>query len=197
MSCRSWRWAPVLSEQELGHYIDEHFTADLFRLETLSRYDVGSDGGDFARYLAGEPGPDMTRKGPWMDQIRSEVARGMHTYRVHVVTGPLSDYLRFEFEWGYTHNAAAGEHIRILDLTDPRRPPGVPDLVDEDFWLIEEAHGIRMHYDPEGRFTGAELVDEQTVARYRRARAAAWGAAVPFDEYWQAHPQYWRDRRVA
>jgi hypothetical protein len=101
----------VLDEQQLGDYIDAHFTSTLFRLETLSHYDVGSDGGDLTRYLAGEPGPDMTRKGAWMDRIRSEVDRGLRTYRVHVVDGPPSDYLRFEFEWGYVHNAVAGEHI--------------------------------------------------------------------------------------
>jgi hypothetical protein len=106
----------VLDEQQLGDYIDAHFTSTLFRLETLSHYDVGSDGGDLTRYLAGEPGPDMTRKGAWMDRIHSEVDRGLRTYRVHVVDGPPSDYLRFEFEWGYVHNAVAGEHIRILRL---------------------------------------------------------------------------------
>jgi hypothetical protein len=119
----------VLDEQQLGDYIDRHFTSTLFRLETLDRYEVGSDGDDFARYLTDGPGPDMTRKGSWLDHIRGEVARGLHTYRVHVVRGPLTGYLRFEFEWGYAYNAAVGE------------------------------------------------------------------AAVPFADYWDAHPQYWRDRR--
>ena len=80
----------MLDEQQLGDYIDRHFASTLFRLETLDRYDVGSNGDDLDRYLAGEPGPDMARKGPWMDHIRSEVARGLHTYRVHVVRGPLT-----------------------------------------------------------------------------------------------------------
>jgi len=35
------------------------------------------------------------------------------------------------------------------------------------------------------------------VPRYRAARDAAWEAAVPFDSYWAAHPQYWRDRHRA
>lgn len=184
----------MLDEQQLGDYIDAHFTSTLFRLETLDRYDVGSDGGDLARYLAGEPGPDMARKGPWMEQIRSEVARGLHTYRVHVVRGPLTGYLRFEFEWGYAYNARAGEHIRILDLTERPAPAA---LASEDFWLIGHDHAIAMRYDPDGRFTGAELAPANAVPRYRAARDAAWAAAAPFAAWWDAHPQYWRDRRRA
>lgn len=184
----------MLDERQLGDYIDTHFTDELFRLETLARYDVASERDDFARYLAGEAGPNMAGKAPWLSHIRDEVARGLHTYRVHVVDGPLSDYLRFEFEWGYVHNAAAGEHIRILDLSEQPRPDG---LIDEDFWLIGEDRGIRMRYDPEGRFLGAEHVQGADADPYRRARAAAWAAAVPFSDYWQAHPQYQRDRRAA
>jgi hypothetical protein len=181
----------VLDEQQLGDYIDRHFTRKLFRQEARDLYNVGSDGDDLARYLAGEPGPDMARKSPWMDQIRGEVARGLHTYRVHVVRGPLTGYLRFEFEWGYSYNAAAGEHIRILDLAEQPEPPA---LADEDFWLIGDDRAVRMHYDQGGRFLGAGLVTLEAVPRYRAARDAAWAAAVPFAAYWDAHPQYWRDR---
>ena len=184
----------MLDEQQLADYIDGHFTSILFRLEALDTYDVGSNGDDLARYLAGEPGPDMTRKGPWMDQIRQETARGLHTYRVHVVHSPLTDYLRFECEWGYTFNAAAGEHIRILDLAEQPEPPALPR---EDFWLIGEDEAVQMHYDPHGRFLGAEIAPAQAVPRYRAARDAAWETAVPFDSYWAAHPQYWRDRHRA
>jgi hypothetical protein len=184
----------VLDERQLGEYIDSRFTTTLFRLEVLDRYDVGTDGGDLARYLAGEPGPDMRRKGPWMDTIRAEVARGLHTYRVHVVRGPLTGYLKFEFEWGYKFNAAAGEHIRILDLTAQPRPPA---LVDEDFWLIGDSDAVLMRYDPAGRFLGAEVAAARDVPKYQAAKAAAWEAAVPFDTWWDAHPQYHRDRQRA
>lgn len=180
----------MLDEQQLGDYIDRHFTRSLFRLETLDAYDVASDGADLGRYLAGEPGPDMARKGPWMEQIRSEVARGLHTYRVHLVRSPLTGYLRFEFEWGYAYNAIAGEHIGILDVAEQPRPHAV---VDEDFWLIDDDRVVRMCYDPIGRFVGAEIAAEDAMPRYRAARDAAWDAAVPFSEYWHSHPQYWRD----
>jgi hypothetical protein len=31
------------------------------------------------------------------------------------------------------------------------------------------------------------------LAEHRRYRDAALAAAVPFPEYWAAHPQYWRE----
>src|SRR6266536_3599232 len=156
----------MLNETELGEAIDARFTRSLFRLEVLDRYDVTTDGADYERYLRGEPGPDPARKQPWLDQLRREVAEGKYSHRVHVLTSPLSDYLRYECEWGYAYNVTAGEDIRILDLAEVSRPPG---LIDEDFWLIDDAHVIRMHYDGRGAFVGAELMPAEALSRYRAA----------------------------
>ncbi len=180
----------MLDEHELGDYIDSRFTRVLFRLETLDLYDVGSNGDEYQRYVAGGVKPDPEQKKPWMEHIRGEVARGAHTYRVHVVRSPLNDYLRFECEWGYVYNARAGEHIRILDLAERPRPA---DLLDEDFWLIDDLEVLRMHYDDDGRYVGAEVTAEETLPRYLAAKDAAWSGAVDFAEYWKAHPEYWRD----
>jgi uncharacterized protein DUF6879 len=185
----------MLDEQQLGEYIDARFTQTLFRLETLDYLDVSSDGDDFERYLAGLPGPDMSRKGPWMDVIRNEVAEGKHTYRVHVVRPPLTDYLRFDFEWGYVYNEQAGEHIGILDLAERDCPES---LIFQDFWLIDDEHLVLMQYDDAGRYAGARPVTSPgELARYRACARAAWTAAQPFGEYWRNHPQEWRDRHAA
>ena len=180
----------MFDEEQLGEYIDSRFSATLFRLETLDRYDVGSNGDDYERYLAGEPGPTMSRKGPWMEHIRGEVARGLYTNRVHVVRGPLTDYLRFEFEWGYVYNAEAGERIRIVDLAEQPYPDG---LLDEDFWVIDGRDVVRMFYDAEGSYLGAEPVPDADKAGYLRCETVAWAAGVAFADYWRTHPQYWRD----
>lgn len=180
----------MLDEQELGDYIDSHFTKSLFRLEALDYYNVASDGDEYERYVAGEATPNLEHKRPWMEHIRGEVARGLRTYRVHVVRSPLNDYLRFECEWGYVYNARAGEHIRILDLAEQPRPA---DLLDEDFWLIDDREVLRMHYDAEGRYIGAELAPGEALPRYLAAKEAAWSAGVDFADYWTAHPQYWRN----
>jgi hypothetical protein len=184
----------MLDEKELGEYIDSRFTRALFRLETLDLYDVASNGDEYRRYVAGETKPNLERNSAWMEVIRSEVARGLHTYRVHVVRSPLNDYLRFECEWGYVYNARAGEHIRILDLAERPRPAG---LLDEDFWLIDEREVLRMHYSDEGKYVGAEVAPEEVLPRYLACKEAAWSGAVDFADYWKAHPGYWRDPSAA
>ncbi|MGH3254815.1 MAG: DUF6879 family protein [Streptosporangiaceae bacterium] len=178
----------MLDERELGQFINEHFRRRAFRLEVRDAYAVPSDGGDFARYLAGEPAPDLARKSAWLDTLRAERQAGKVRQWVHVVHGPaLSDYLRFEMEWGYLPNLQAGAEVRILDLVEQTRPDG---LVNEDFWLLDDQAALILHYDSAGRFTGAEQAAD--VDRYRRARDAAWDGAVPVADYWQDHPQYHR-----
>ncbi|KAA2248690.1 hypothetical protein F0L68_39770 [Solihabitans fulvus] len=182
----------MLNEQELGEFIDTRFTSTLFRLETLDRYDVSSEIDDYRRYVAGQPGP--LNKQAWMDMIRSEVARDLHTYRVHVVRSPLTDYLRYEFEWGYSRNAEAGEHIRIIDTAEQRKPDVVPD---HDWWLIGDEHLVLMHYNPDGTFQSASIGAPELIPRYVAARNAAWAAGIDFTDYWRRHPQYHRDRSAA
>ena len=181
----------MLDERALGELLDqtEH---DLFRLETLDRYEVRTDGSDFDRYLRGEPGPNMARKQPWMDRLAADAARGLRNYRVHVLRSPLTPYLRYECEWGYAYNATVGEDIRILDLAERPTPPA---LVAEDFWLMDNAAVVRMYYR-DARFIGAEVLPDALLPRYRAARDAACQGAVPFEAWWAAHPQYWRDRHA-
>lgn len=177
----------MLDEREVGQFFGEHFHRTAFRLEVRDSYAVASDGGDFARYLAGEPAPDAARKNAWLDTLRAERRAGKIRQWVHVVHGPLSDYLRFEMEWGYLPNIAAGAQVRILDLAEQPRPSS---LVDEEFWLLDNDAALIMHYDDDGQFTGAE--PSENLDRYRRARDAAWNSAVPFADYWKTHPQYHR-----
>lgn len=175
---------------ETARFFNDHFALTAFRLETLDTYTVESDGEDVARYLRGDPEPLPERKQPWLDQLAAESAAGKARSRVHVLTTPLSPYLRYECEWGYLPNARAGEHIRILDLSRTAAPEG---LLAEDFWILDDSYVIRMHYDEQGEFTGGELTDE--LDRYRRARDAALTASEEFTAWWARHPEEWRANR--
>jgi hypothetical protein len=184
----------VLSVAELGDYIRMRLTKSAFRLELLDLYAVESDGDDLARYLGGEPEPDPVRKQPWLDRLRQERDAGIRRYRVHIVSTPLVPYLRFECEWGYVPNTAAGEEVNILDLAERPRPDG---LVDHDFWLIDDRYPIRMYYDGGGRYVGAEAVAESQLPQYQQARDAALAASERFAEWWARHPEEWRANRTA
>lgn len=175
----------MLTAADLGNYIDSRLTRAAFRLEVLDQYDVDSDGDDYRRFLAGETAPTPERKGLWLERLRQDAAQGILNHRVHVLRRPLTDYLRYEAEWGYAYNAAAGEGIGILDTTDQ---PAPDVLVDHDFWLIDDQHAVRMHYSAHGEFVGAEPVPELLDA-YRKARDAAVAAAEPFALWWANHPE--------
>ena len=102
-------------------------------------------------------------------------------------------------EWNVTPDAFAARFDDMLReiaaAKDPATaPPGV--LPYEDFWLMDNATVVKMHYQA-GRFVGAYVPPTAVLPRYRAARDAAWQAAIPFGEYWEAHPQYWRDRHTA
>jgi len=165
--------------------------SDLFRLETLAQYAVPSDGGDFARYLAGAPGPDMARKAAWQQRLRADRARGLRRWRVYVAHEPLGPYARFECEWGHAPNAAL-EEIRVLPAVE------IPDAVPlKDFWLLDDQTVVLMHYSEAGQFTGAEILPDSELRRYLAARDAAWAAAEDFTSWWAAHPQYSRHGQAA
>ncbi len=183
----------MLNEQDLGAYL-RRATRTLFRLETLPAYAVPTDGSDFQRYLNGEPEPTMERKNRWLDRLRKERAQGLYRHRVRVLRTPLSEYDRYACEWGYAYNVPAGDDTRILDLTTHPVPSS---WVDHDFWLIDDAYPVQMHYDEGGQFLGAEVVSPTALGRYQAARDALWQAAEPFETWWQRHPEFHRATRVA
>ncbi|MFE9245052.1 DUF6879 family protein [Nocardiopsis sp. NPDC006938] len=181
----------MLTLDELVRFFDERITASAFRLETLPEYSVGSDGNDFDRHKAGAPDPDWERKNPWLEKLRAEKKAGFRRYRVRVLRTPLNDYLRFACEWGYALNSKAGEEINVLDLTERELPA---EVVDHDFWLLDDRYPIRMHYSESGEFVGGELMDN--LGHYMKARDAALAAAEPFEQWWARHPEEWRANRT-
>lgn len=175
----------MLSANELGRHIDDRLSQSAFRLELLDLYDVESNGDDFERFVAGEDSPTPGRKDPWLARLRHEAAAGIRNHRVHILSRPLTAYLRYECEWGYSLNVDAGEEIGILDTS---KHPAPADLVDHDFWLIDDEHAIRMHYDAQGRFVGAEPAPD-LLETYRHSRDVAVAAAMPFHTWWRRHPE--------
>jgi hypothetical protein len=158
---------------ELGELF-ETFHSSAFRLETLPEYRVPQDVEPLQRFRAGEPPPASWRQRPWLTTVRDAVARGARMQRVRVVPTPLTEYIRFQFAWGYPANNAAGEDIAILDY-------GVPGLLTEDYWLFDDALVVRLDYDHEGRFLRPVVVED--AEPYRRCRNLAVAHAMPFGEY--------------
>ncbi|MCD0450445.1 hypothetical protein LO762_14780 [Actinocorallia sp. API 0066] len=168
-----------LEGREWSRYTAD-FKESAFRLELHQVYTMPDEQEEFERFKAGEKPPKDLHY-PWLDKVANAARTGRTIQRVHVVEQPLSDYLKYEFEWGYAFNVRSGEDIRILDLTG-KPNPGLPD---HDFWMFDEESVVRMLYRPDGTQIGRELIGKPDIEMYRRYRDVALHGAVPFLEYWQ------------
>lgn len=149
---------------------------EAWRLETLPVYRVPQEEAAIRRFLAGEPVRREATQ-PWFDRVKAYVASGRRVGRVHIVTQPLSDYLRFEFEH-YRHNVEAGEAVRILDVTSRPNPlAGV-----QDFWMFDHSRVVLMHYASEGTQISRELYDGDPEP-FREYQRIALAESMPFEEY--------------
>lgn len=155
------------------------FQRSAFRLETLPEYRVAKEEGLLERYLAGEPMPAGYNEG-WHRRLRGYFASGRYVQRVRVLTPPLSDYIRRQFDWGYVGNVSrGGEDIRILDLS--RTPDlGLPDW---DFWFFDDEVVLKQVYAEDGTQLGREVLPDADPVEFRRYRDIALQHAIPFFTY--------------
>jgi hypothetical protein len=180
---------------DLGAWIVARHKQDLLRLQTLARYASISDGEDLERYLRGEAEPNAPHKQAWLDRLASDAEHGRIRRNVHMVEQPLSDYLRYQFEWCYTFNVAAGQDVRVLDISS--NPAAVHLAACGDFAVLEGIDVARNNYAPDGEFLGAVQAPADTAAALAALAETAWAMAVPFTAWWRDHPQYHRATRAA
>jgi Family of unknown function (DUF6879) len=171
--------------EEFGRLFSE-FGHSAFRLETLSKYSIADEQAEFDAFVRGEDPPPSMLSREWLTTLREATAAGKTFSRVHAIQDDLTSHLKYQIEWGYTQNAAAGDEIGILQDADPKRHfQGLPY---EDFWLFDDTTVVRVHYDGAGHFLGATKVTEpKEVEPYKKARDIAVKLATPLAKYRQAH----------
>lgn len=102
-------------------------------------------------------------------------------HRVHVVTEPLSDYVRFECGWAYEHTVAAGEDVRLIPVAANQWPEGLPHY---DYWLFDSSTLVAMYYGDAGTFSSCAIIDEpDKVVQANYWRDLAVHASIPYREY--------------
>jgi hypothetical protein len=156
------------------------FERSAFRLELHPIYTMPGEADELRRFRAGEQPPGDYHYG-WLDIVADARKAGRTMRRVRIVRRPLTDYIQYEFAWGFVYNVAAGEDIRVLDVADRAGP----DLPDHDFWLFDESTVVKMLYRPDGTQEGRELVEHPDLGVYLNWRDVTWEQAVPFLDYWQ------------
>ncbi|WP_030408425.1 DUF6879 family protein [Streptomyces albus] len=153
------------------------FQKEAWRLETLPVYGVPQEEEEFQKFQAGDRFLG-NYEDEWTGMIRRHKSSGRSMGRVHVVTRPLGEYLRFEFCRYYAHSVKAGEDIRILDVTD--RPNPVAGF--QDFWMFDRSLVVLMNYEPDGRQINREVHDGDP-APFIECQRIAVAESVPFEEY--------------
>jgi len=169
----------VSTLEQLARDFTSLFKRRVFRLETLDYYDAENERDPYARFLAGQP-VDPAWREPWKRLVRDVRASGRTMERVHVVSEPVSDYVRFSLLHGYPANVEAGEDVRILD-----RMKAFMELVwDGDFWLFDDELAAFLEYDRDGRPGNVYLYrDEPRLRFFCETRDEALRLATPLDQY--------------
>ncbi|MCX4749062.1 hypothetical protein OG455_26740 [Kitasatospora sp. NBC_01287] len=168
-----------ISPEAFGALFDG-FQREAFRLEGLDDYTGSSSVDNLRAYLAGEQKPDDYNSA-WLAQVKRNTDAGRRMYRVHVLSRPLSPYLRYELDWGYRTNQTAGEEFFILDVTNGSNPlAGVLD-----FWMFDDSSIVSMAYGEGGSFRGAD--QESDLEQWQRWRDVAMAHAEPFTDWWERY----------
>ncbi|GAA2840070.1 DUF6879 family protein [Kitasatospora aburaviensis] len=129
--------------------------------------------------------PDRADRGSWWlswhDVVSAAVARGVTVRRARIVSEPISDYVRYEYD-GTFANLAAGELVRWL----PRRQTRDLALPGMDFWLFDDETVLFHHFTGEGQLDvdGREYVTDNVLAeRCGSAFESVWERAIPHERY--------------
>ncbi|MFJ6621890.1 DUF6879 family protein [Kitasatospora sp. NPDC091335] len=116
---------------------------------------------------------------PWLDVIAEATGRGVRIRRARIVSEPVSEYIRYEYDVTFP-NVAAGEQVRWL----PRRDASTLALPGNDFWLFDGRLVRWGHFSGDGDSLGGELTEDPAAARLcAESFDAVWDRAVPHDEY--------------
>lgn len=184
------RWISETQKDEWRELFNG-YQKSAYRLEAKQVYSKDSEDEAVRRFVAGQPhGMDF---GWALDEKGENAEAGRVQNTVRVVVEPPTDYTRWELSV-YPEFDAAGEKIHIIGVGQGEWPANVPH---QDYWLFDDRDVWRMHYHPNFRFVGAELLDDpDEIAQHLRWRDAALNRAVPLAEYLAAHAENARPYRT-
>lgn len=155
----------------------DRFRTSAFRVEARDHYDVPAERDEFLAFRQGRRLPHRTPYGdPWLARVAAASQSGLTIQRVRLVTLPINKYTRYESA-RYLDNAAAGEHIGVIERGWLQRHDQV--WTTEDFWIFDDERVLTLEYDDHGRFLGAVPVNG--LAPYLAAKRRAIDLSVDFE----------------
>jgi len=158
-----------------------NFKKTAFRLEALQKYTVPSEDQWIRDFTSGKDYYLDAEHAEWVSLVRKNTGAGKFMSRVHFITEPLSEYVRFEILWGYRDNVQAGEDVRLLPALDNEWPSSIER---RDYWLFDSKLVVAMIYDADGRFLGIEQTTEpKSVNQYLELTDMLLATSIPYRTY--------------
>ncbi|MEW1719468.1 DUF6879 family protein [Streptomyces sp. NPDC093109] len=142
------------------------------------------DDPDFIAWQEGkrhDPGDPASWWRSWLDVVTDATARGVVIRRARIVSEPISDYVRYEYD-GTFMNVVAGESVRWL----PRRQTLGLALPSVDFWVFDDATVLFHHFTGDGQLAddGREYTTDPALAKLCSSSfESVWQRAIPHEEY--------------
>jgi hypothetical protein len=171
---------PISSEERSKFFTT--FKREALHLEMRDAYAIKDEAERFARFLEKgyrDQDAEIEERRPWMTLIQDATAAGKVFRRVRIISEPVTDYIRYEWE-GTGPNVEAGEEIKWL----PRRFASAIALPGNDFWLFDDSTVVFTVFTGEGDVFERQLTTDRAVIQLcRSAFEAVWSIAIPHSEY--------------
>lgn len=171
----------LISGEERGRFFTT-FKREALHLEMRDVYAVPDEAERLALFLEKgfrDHNAEAAERRPWMDLIRKATEDGKVFKRARIISEPVTDYIRYEWE-GASVNADAGEQIRWL----PRRLASSIALPGNDFWLFDSTTVAFTVFTGGGDVLERQLTKDPAVVQLCKAAfEAVWSIAAPHSEY--------------
>jgi hypothetical protein len=163
---------------ELDTYI-KNASESIFRYEGLQDY-TAEDGEEFVKNFI-ETGtisfsPELSE---WWQNLKKKNESGIRTYRVRLVTYPMTDYTKAELTALKESSVFSGEDIRVI--TKDKLSAIAADL--QDYYLIDNKYLFLMKYGTKGKYLGSTLAKGEQVKEYIRFSLELAENSIPIIEY--------------
>ena len=134
----------------------------------------------FLDWKTGTMGDPAVIYADWMETVRSAVKRGVAVKRARIISEPLSEFIRHEYEVTGLMNLPAGEEVRWL----PRRRTSDLALPGNDFWVFDDQAVRFGYFAGDGEFIENEVTQDKAIIRLcMSAFQAVWERAIAHEDY--------------
>ncbi|WP_433253189.1 DUF6879 family protein [Streptosporangium sp. CA-135522] len=116
----------------------------------------------------------------WVKLARETIARGVSIRRARIVSEPITEFIRYEYELTEPLNTGIGELVKWL----PRRQASDIALPGNDFWLFDDRLVRFGHFSGDGHYLGDEVSEDPAVIKLcASAFEAVWERGIPHEAY--------------